>query len=75
MSSSTTVPSVFISFIYVVMDVPPSYDWTDSIIRYSKQSRMKKNTGQPMELTERQYNESIGLSRIWDCGKIRWVYS
>lgn len=52
----------------------PEYVWTDFMNVYSKQSRRKSVTGQPTEMTEKEYNESLGMSRIWDCGKIRWIY-
>lgn len=52
----------------------PEYDWTNFYERYSKQSRKKSSTKQPIHLTEKEYNESLGLSRIWDCGKMRWIY-
>jgi len=55
-------------------DVRPDYYWTDFCKLYSKQSRDKNVTGQPKEITEKEYNESLGMSRIWDCGKIRWLY-
>lgn len=55
-------------------DVKPDYFWTDFCKLYSKQSRAKNVTGQPKEITEKEYNESLGMSRIWDCGKIRWLY-
>jgi len=56
--------------------VPVDYYWVDDRCsrRYSKQSRKKSATGQPVEMTEKQYNESLGWTRIWDCGKIRWIY-
>ena len=52
----------------------PDYYWTDKKQKFSKQSRMKSITKQPKEITEKEYNESLGLFRIWDCGKITWVY-
>ena len=55
-------------------DMKSDYYWTDFYKLYSKQSRAKKVTGQPKELTEKEYNESLGMSRIWDCGKIKWLY-
>jgi hypothetical protein len=56
-------------------DVRPDYYWTDTRrCRFSKQSRKKTATGQPADMTEKEYNESLGLSRIWDCGKMKWVY-
>lgn len=57
-------------------ELPPDYSWADceKLLRHAKQSRKKSATGQPREITEKDYNESLGLARIWDCGKIRWIY-
>jgi len=55
-------------------ELPPDYYWTNFKKRMSKQSRKKSATKQPLELTEKEYNESLGYSRIWDCGKKRWIY-
>jgi len=40
----------------------------------SKQSRQKKSVNTPKDMTERQHAEKDGLSRIWDCGKIRYRF-
>jgi hypothetical protein len=40
----------------------------------SKQSQQKKKTGCPDEITEREWCKSLGLFRIWDCGKKLWTY-
>ncbi len=42
--------------------------------RLSKQSQKKRSTNCPEGLTELQWCEFRGLSRLWDCGKKRWVY-
>ena len=42
--------------------------------RISKQSQMKINTGCPKNISEKQWALQNGLSRIWDCGKIKWVF-
>jgi hypothetical protein len=41
--------------------------------RISKQSQKKSNTGCPKDMTEREFAQQNGLSRIWDCGKKRWL--
>ena len=43
--------------------------------RISKQSQKKQAVNCPEELTEHTWAQMRGLSRIWDCGKIRWIYS
>ena len=40
----------------------------------SKQSRQKNIVNTPKELTEYQHAKIDGLERIWDCGKLRFVY-
>lgn len=40
----------------------------------SKQSQRKNSTNCPKELTEREWAIQNGLTRIWDCGKKKWVY-
>ena len=42
--------------------------------RISKQSQSKKQSGCPSEMTELEWANSRGLSRIWDCGKTRWEF-
>lgn len=42
--------------------------------RISKQSQMKSKTGCPEGMTEKEWSRENGLSRIWDCGKIRWKW-
>lgn len=55
-------------------ELKPDYCWVKNDIRYSKQSRRKQATNQPKELTEKEFNESMGFRRLWDCGKIKWKY-
>lgn len=57
-------------------DLPPDYCWIDvsKYKIYSKQSRQKSITKQPKHLTEKEYNEGLGLRRLWDCGKKRWKW-
>jgi very-short-patch-repair endonuclease len=40
----------------------------------SKQSRKKSNVGTPGNMTELQHAELDGLTRVWDCGKLRLRY-
>lgn len=42
--------------------------------RISKQSQSKKRTNCPEGKTEKEWCLERGLSRIWDCGKKRWVF-
>jgi len=42
--------------------------------RISKQSQSKKNSRCPDGVTELEWANSRGLSRIWDCGKSRWEF-
>lgn len=43
--------------------------------RISKQSQMKCNTGCPKDISEKEWALKNGLSRIWDCGKVRWAFN
>jgi transposase-like protein len=40
----------------------------------SKQSMTKKKLNCPPEKTEKEYCLELGWNRVWDCGKIRWVW-
>ena len=40
---------------------------------FRKQS-LHKQYGFPLEMTEREMTESLGYTRIWDCGLIKYVY-
>ncbi len=55
----------------------PDYSYVslkDLSRRISKQSMQKKKCGCPPEITENEFTKSIGLNRVWDCGKIKFVY-
>ena len=43
--------------------------------RISKYSQQKKKTNCPKGMTEKEWAFQRGLSRIWDCGKKRWVFN
>lgn len=58
--------------------LPPDYSYvktTTTRYRMSKQSQAKKKSGCPNGKTELEWANERGLSRIWDCGKIRWVWN
>ena len=42
--------------------------------RKSKQSMQKSNIGCPKDMTEKDFALTLGYSRIWDCGKKRFIY-
>ena len=54
----------------------PDYFYWDSVDRNykSKQSQMKKHTGCPEGMTERDWAFERGLYRIWNCGRKLWQY-
>lgn len=59
-------------------DLPPDYYYVNMKNpkrRLSKQSQSKKKAQCPPDMTELQWANSRGLSRIWDCGKTRWEFS
>lgn len=41
----------------------------------SKQSRMKRLVNTPEDMTEHQHALTDGLTRVWDCGKLKLVYN
>jgi hypothetical protein len=43
--------------------------------RISKQSQKKNSTECPKGMTEKEWADTRGLSRIWDCGKTRWIFN
>lgn len=56
-------------------DIKPDYSYVNlrrPDRRISKQSQQKRKTGCPNGLTEKEWSEQHGLSRIWDCGKKLW---
>jgi hypothetical protein len=58
-------------------DLNPDYSYVNfknPKKRLSKQSQKKGNTDCPKEISELDWAKSRGLSRIWDCGKTRWIY-
>ena len=57
--------------------LPPDYQYVNMKNpkkRISKQSQSKKKSQCPFGMTELEWANSRGLSRIWDCGKIRWEF-
>ena len=57
--------------------LPPDYSYVDfshNCRRVSKQSQRKTKTGCPANMTEKEFSKSKDLHRIWDCGKLRWLY-
>lgn len=58
-------------------ELPPDYYYVDMKNpkrRISKQSQSKKKSECPDGMTELEWANSRGLSRIWDCGKVRWEF-
>lgn len=58
-------------------DIPVDYCYFDKNrkIIVSKQSQQKNKVGCPDNMTEKEFCESRGLFRLWDCGKKRFVHS
>ena len=57
-------------------ELGPDYSYVDTKTKYkgvSKQSRKKSNSNCPKEKTENEHAIEQGFSRIWDCGKKRWI--
>lgn len=59
-------------------DLLPDYSYIKLISptkRISKQSQKKSKTNCPKNITERSWAIQNGFSRIWDCGKKRWIFN
>jgi len=54
--------------------LPPDYFYTDGEKVISKQSRTKSKMNTPEDMTEHEHALLDGWYRVWDCGKIRFVY-
>ncbi len=55
--------------------IPPDYFYTNGNERaISKQSRKKSFVNTPKGMTEHDHSLSEGLYRVYDCGKIRFIY-
>jgi len=52
----------------------PDYFYFDGKEPIAKQARMKSKVGTPDGITESQHAELDGLMKVYDCGKIRFVY-
>lgn len=52
----------------------PDYFYVKNKKAISKQSRMKKKVKTPEGMTEREHAIQDGLHRVWDCGKIRFIF-
>jgi len=54
--------------------LPPDYFYTNSKKAFSKQSRRKKLISTPAGMTEHEHAMADGLHRVYDCGKVRFIY-
>jgi hypothetical protein len=54
--------------------VKPDYYWTDGKRRWHKSSMRKRGTERTSGKTEGQLRSAVGLCKIWDLGKTRWVW-
>jgi len=55
----------------------PDYSYVDfshNCRRLSKQSQRKSKTNCPANKTEKEFSNSKNLHRLWDCGKLRWMF-
>lgn len=52
----------------------PDYFYTDGINVIAKQARMKSKVKTPDNMTEHEHALKDGLLKVWDCGKIKYVY-
>jgi hypothetical protein len=63
---------------FLEKELPPDYSYVpkknSNRKRISKQSQQKKKTNCPKDMKEKEWALFRGLSKIWDCGKKRWVF-
>lgn len=62
---------------YLDAELPPDYFYINMkqpTGKISKQSQKKSRTSCPDNKTELEFAKENGLSRVWDCGKIRWKW-
>jgi hypothetical protein len=61
----------------IIGNHPPDYWYWDTKHnkKVSKQSRKKKTVKTPSNMTEREHAAQDGLYRIWDCGKLKFIYN
>ncbi|MFA4971367.1 MAG: GNAT family N-acetyltransferase [bacterium] len=52
----------------------PDYFYVRDGRRVSKQSQRKSHTGCPADLTEWEWAQERGLTRVYDAGKVCWIY-
>lgn len=63
---------------YLEKELEPDYSYVNlnkKYCRLSKQSQKKSSTKCPKNKTEKEFANENNLSRIWDCGKKRWIYN
>ena len=61
----------------LAQELPPDYSYvtvSSPTTRFSKQSLRKTPAERLTGKTERELRKAQGYSRIWDCGKKRWVF-
>ena len=58
-------------------DLPPDYFYWHKTKKtiHSKQSRRKSAVNTPKDMTEHEHALKDGLLRVYDAGKIRWIYT
>jgi hypothetical protein len=56
--------------------LPPDYFYWDikNRQRITKQSRKKSNVSTPSDMTEHQHAKQDGLTRVYDCGKLKFSF-
>lgn len=58
------------------IEYKPSYDYVTTQGKlFSKQSMTKTKLGAGINQSEHERANELGFYKIWDCGKIKWVYT
>lgn len=56
--------------------LPPDYSYFKNMRkRFSKQSLKKTPEEKKLNMTESELRANQGFHKIWDCGKIRWIFN
>lgn len=56
-------------------DVPPDYYWVKGGRRFNKSGLRKRDEERGSGRTESELREAEGYRKVWDLGKVRWVWT
>lgn len=59
----------------LIKELKADYFYTNGIDIKTKQSMKKTEFHKKNNITEKEYADSLGFKRVWDCGKKTWILS